>query len=287
MKFKALFDETTFTLTYIVWDDTSKDGIIIDPVLDFDPASVSTSRESVNKLVNEIKTLGVNVKYIVETHAHADHVSSAKVLIDNYFKDAKNVIGAKITAVQDVFKGAFNFDQNFKVDGSQFGLLMKENDTLQVGNMTIKAIETPGHTPACMSFQIDDAVFCGDVIFIPDSGTGRCDFPSGSAENMYESIQKLYQLPDETRLFVGHDYQPGGRELKCETTVGESKKKNLLVRENIQKEEFVTIRKDRDNTLKAPRLIYPSVQVNIAAGNFPKAENNGTSYLKLPVSHQE
>jgi len=283
MKIETLFDEPTSTLTYVLWDEKTKDAVIIDPVLDFDPVTVSTKTESVEKLVKSVADLELNVRFILETHAHADHISSSDVLVKNFFKKAKIAIGANITAVQEVFKGVFNLGEGFKTDGSQFDRLLKDGETLKAGSLLIKAISTPGHTLACMSYQIDDVVFVGDVLFTPDSGTGRCDFPSGSSEDLYDSIKKLYQLPDETRLFVGHDYQPGGRELMYETTVGDSKKKNFLIRDGVAKSEFTVIRNERDKTLNPPKLIYPSVQVNIAAGVFPEAEDNGAVYLKLPV----
>jgi glyoxylase-like metal-dependent hydrolase (beta-lactamase superfamily II) len=282
MKIQTFFDAATYTLTYIVYDEKSKDAIVIDPVLDYDPHASKISFESNNKVEKFVKDNNLNLIYALETHAHADHLSGSPDL-KKRFPKLKVGISQNITQVQEVFKGVFNF-KDLKTDGSQFDFLLKNNEAFKAGSLEVKVIETPGHTPACTSFLIGDAVFTGDALFMPDYGTGRCDFPAGSAENLYHSIhEKLYNLPDNTRVFVGHDYQPEGREVAWETSIGESKEKNIQLKESTRKEDFVTMRTSRDATLKAPRLLLQSVQVNINAGEFPEKEDNGKSYLKMPI----
>lgn len=286
MKIQAFYDKATFTLTYLIYDPESLDAVIIDPVLNFDMASGKTSLQAVHELHREIEKRQLKIHYILETHAHADHLSGALELKKRYYPTAKIAIGENIRTVQSVFKEIFNFGDGFKVDGSQFDHLIQDNEVLQAGSLQIKAIFTPGHTPACSSYLIEDALFTGDALFMPDFGTGRCDFPAGSAKDLYHSVtQRIYSLPDNTRVFVGHDYQPGGRELAFETTVGESKQKNVQLRDGMSEEEFVNFRSERDRQLDAPKLLYPSVQVNIAAGEFPMPENNGQIYLKIPVQY--
>lgn len=285
MDIKTLYDENTFTLTYVVYDKKTKDAVIIDPVLDYDPASGKTSFDSIDKLVAFTSEHALHVHYILETHAHADHISSAHELKKSFFPNAKIGIGVRITEVQETFKGVFNLEPSFATDGSQFDVLIQDGETITAGSISIKAINTPGHTPACLSYLIEDALFTGDAIFMPDYGTGRCDFPKGDANALYDSVaEKIYSLPDETRIFVGHDYQPGGRELRFESTVGEQKESNIQLSKNTSREEFVTFRRNRDSGLNAPRLLFPSVQVNVAAGEFPKPENNGMVYLKTPIT---
>lgn len=285
MEIKSFFDETTYTLTYVVYDPTTKDAVIIDPVLDYDPAGVTTSHASIRKLMDFVGANQLAVQYILETHAHADHLSGAHDMRAQYLSDARIAIGEKITVVQETFKKIFNFPESFKTDGSQFDRLLTDGETLKVGSLTIKVIATPGHTPACMSYLIGDAVFTGDALFMPDYGTGRCDFPAGDARALYRSVtERLYKLPGKTRVFVGHDYMPRGRKLAYETTIATSREGNVQLRDGVSEDEFVTFRHARDATLAAPRLIFPSVQVNIAAGEFPRAENNGRVYLKLPVT---
>ena len=280
---KAFFDKATWTLTYVVYDAKTKDAVVLDPVWDYDPAASKMSTESTDVVFEFIQKNQLKVHYILDTHAHADHVSGSQILKQK-IPDAKVGIGANITAVQDVFKNVFNLDPEFKTDGSQFDLLIEEGKTLHAGSIKIESIYTPGHTPACSSYIIGDAVFTGDSLFMPDYGTGRCDFPAGSAADLFHSVHnKLYKLPDELRVFVGHDYMPNGRPLAYETTIGESKQKNIHLNINTSKEEFVNFRTGRDKTLAAPRLLLPSVQVNIDAGHLPKPENNGKSYLKIPV----
>lgn len=285
MKIKHFFDPDTFTLTYVVSDEKTKDGVIIDPVLDIDQASGTVEDRSIQEVIQYIKTEGIKLHAILETHAHADHLSSSQIL-KQVFPEAKIAIGDKIKVVQEVFKAHFNIDY-LKADASQFDLLFKDFEDYRFGSLKMKAIPTPGHTPACMSYQFGDAVFTGDAIFMPDYGTGRCDFPKGSAKDLYHSIAKnLYSLPDSTRIFVGHDYMPNGRELKFETTIGESKKSNIQLKATTSEKEYIQFREARDKTLKAPRLLLPSIQVNIDAGHLPPREENGKSYLKLPLNPQ-
>lgn len=282
MKVETFFDKATYTLTYVVYDSKTKDSIIIDPVLDYDPGSSKTSMVSVDKVHNFIKENDLKVHLIMETHAHADHLSGAPEL-KKRFPSAKTAISEKITLVQSTFSKIFNF-KGFKNDGSQFDVLLKDGQIVEAGNIKIKIIATPGHTPACTSFLIDDMVFTGDSLFMPDFGTGRCDFPAGDAGAMYDSVKnKLYALPDSTRVYTGHDYQPGGRELKFQSTIGEEKEKNIHLKKDTTKEAYVEFRTARDKTLAAPNLLLQSVQVNINAGHFPHQEDNGVSYLKMPI----
>ena len=282
MQIHTLFDDRTWTLTYVVYDEATKDAVIIDPVLDFDPASGRTWEDSNEAVLDFVKNEDLTVHWILETHAHADHLSGSQGL--KKALGAGVVIGSKITAVQEVFAGAFNLE-GFPTDGSQFDKLLDHEEELTAGSLTIKALHTPGHTPACASYLIDDAVFTGDALFMPDSGTGRCDFPAGSADDLYHSIHEvLYGLPDDTRVFVGHDYQPGGREVAWESTIGAEKAENIQLKGHTSRDEFVEFRTKRDAGLKAPRLLFPSVQVNIRAGHLPEPESNGASYLKIPLS---
>ena len=278
---KAFFDTATWTLTYVVWDPATGDAVVIDPVLDFDPLAVSTSQSSVTDVGDFIESEGLTLRWVLESHAHADHLSGSQPLKDRF--GAGVVIGKAITGVQDVFKGVFGLGEGFTADGSQFDKLVGDGDELQAGSLTCTAIATPGHTPACISWKIGDAVFVGDAIFMPDSGTGRCDFPQGSAESLYNSVQKLYSLPDSTRVFVGHDYQPGGRELRYETTIGACKATNKQLQADTSLEDFVKFRTARDATLRPPRLIFQSIQVNIQAGRLPEPDANGIRYLKIPM----
>ncbi len=281
---KTFYDEPTFTLSYFVYDENTKDAILIDPVLDYDPASGAISTDSIENYKSFISDKKLKLHYILETHAHADHLSGAHELREN-FPEAKIAIGKNITLVQEVFSGVFNMD--VATDGSQFDLLLDEGEPLKVGSFEVKTIFTPGHTPACASYLIEDNLFTGDALFMPDFGTGRCDFPKGSAEDLYNSVSnKIYELPDETKVYVGHDYQPNGRKLEYQTTVGESKKKNIQLKSSTTKEEFVKFRTERDATLSAPKLLLPSVQVNITAGELPNPESNGTRYLKIPLSQK-
>jgi glyoxylase-like metal-dependent hydrolase (beta-lactamase superfamily II) len=284
MQIRAFFDPATYTLTYVVYDEATRDAVVIDPVWDYDPKSSSTDTKSLDELVAFLQAAQLNVHLVLETHAHADHLSGAKRLVE-HFPNAKVGIGARITLVQKTFQKAYNLPDTFRTDGSQFDLLLEDNQVVSAGSLDMKTLFTPGHTPACVSYLIGDAVFTGDLIFMPDYGTGRCDFPAGSAEDMYNSIvERIYTLPDNTRVFTGHDYVPGGRQVLYESTVGEQKTSNIMLRAGIPKETFVSRRKSRDATLAAPVLLFPSVQVNIAAGELPEPESNGLSYLKIPVN---
>ncbi|MCO4762857.1 MAG: MBL fold metallo-hydrolase [Myxococcales bacterium] len=284
MQIKPFFDARTYTLTYLVWDEATLDAMVIDSVLDYDPIAVKTFDQSLQDLMAFIDAENLKLRWVFETHAHADHLSGSQVLKDKY--GARVAIGAAITDVQDVFKGLFNLPSEFKTDGSQFDKLLSDGEVVHIGSMAVRALSTPGHTPACMSFQVGDVLFTGDALFMPDFGTGRCDFPAGSAADMYHSVHdKLYALPDETRVFVGHDYQPNGRELRWETTIGESKRTNKHLKIDTAEGDFVALRSERDQSLNAPVLLYQSVQVNVAAGQLPDPEGNGIRYLKLPMVH--
>ncbi|HBH28176.1 MAG: MBL fold metallo-hydrolase [Desulfofustis sp. PB-SRB1] len=280
---QPFFDDTTFTMTYVVYDDATKDATIIDPVWDYDPLASRMSSQSVQKVIDFVSATGLNPHLILETHAHADHLSGAQLLKKAY-PQAKLGIGEHITIVQETFKPVFGLPDGFKTDGSQFDLLLSEGSSVRAGSLRIDVLYTPGHTPACSSYLIGDMVFTGDAMFMPDSGTGRCDFPRGSATDLYSSItQKLYTLPDSTRVFVGHDYQPKGRELAFETTIAEEKKHNIQLPVGRSEEQFVEFRSTRDATLSMPKLIFQSVQVNINAGAFYGADEK-SGFLHIPVT---
>lgn len=283
MQIKAFFDPATYTLSYVVWDEGTRDAVVIDPVLDYDPLPSQTSTESAQKLVGFVRANELRVHYVLETHAHADHLSASQFL--EHELGAKIAIGARITEVQETFKVVFDLPAEFATDGRQFDRLLSDGETLEAGTLPVKVLGTPGHTPACVSYLIGDAVFTGDALFLEDYGTGRCDFPRGSAEDLYDSVHgKLYALPDETRVMVGHDYQPGGREIRWETTIGASKRQNPQIRAETTKDEFVRFRNERDAGLSAPRLLFQSVQVNVDAGRLPEPRANGRRYLSLPLS---
>jgi glyoxylase-like metal-dependent hydrolase (beta-lactamase superfamily II) len=283
MEIKAFFEPATYTVSYVVWDPGTKDAIIIDPVLDYDPLPSQTSTKSAEELVRFVRGESLKVHYVLETHAHADHISASQFLKREL--GAEIAIGERITEVQETFKGVFDLPADFATDGSQFDRLLKDDETIEAGSVAVKVIATPGHTPACVSYLIDDAVFTGDALFMEDYGTGRCDFPRGSAEDLYDSVHgKLYALPDETRVMVGHDYQPGGREIRWETTIGASKQQNPQLKAETSKEDFVKFRNKRDAGLKAPRLLFQSVQVNVDAGRLPDPHANGARYLSLPLN---
>ncbi|WP_374079034.1 MBL fold metallo-hydrolase [Bdellovibrio bacteriovorus] len=282
LQIQHFFDPGTSTLTYVVHDPKTLDAVVIDPVWDYDAASGKLSTKAMDPVIAYLKENKLNPHYVMETHAHADHLSSSQ-LFKNFFPNIKVAIGERITEVQKTFKTVFNLS-DINTEGREFDILLKENDILEAGSLKFKTLFTPGHTPACASYLIEDALFTGDAIFMPDSGTGRCDFPQGSAEALYSSVTgKIYSLPENTRIFVGHDYQPDGRELRFQTSVKEQKEKNIQLSSRVSKEEFIRFRKDRDATLSAPKLLYPSLQVNIRAGRLPAPENNGVSYLKLPL----
>lgn len=279
---EGFFDPDTFTVSYVVTDPETRRCALIDSVLDYDPKSGRTSHASADRLIAYVREHDLTVEWLLETHVHADHLSAAP-----YLKQALGgniAIGAHITTVQATFGKIFNAGTEFALDGSQFDRLLADGDSFRIGNIEARAIHTPGHTPACMSYVIGDACFVGDTLFMPDYGTARCDFPGGDARQLYRSIQKLFALPDDTRMFLCHDYLPQGRSEYCwETTVGEQKANNIHVHTGIDEDSFVRMRSERDATLDMPRLILPSVQVNMRAGQLPPAESNGVRYLKIPV----
>ncbi|GAA0790370.1 MBL fold metallo-hydrolase [Marinobacterium sediminicola] len=279
----AFFDEPTFTYSYVVQDPSSNHCAIIDSVLDFDYAAGKTSTDSADAILDFVANKGLTVDWILETHVHADHLSAAPYLQQR--TGGKLGIGAHITTVQETFGKAFNTGTEFARDGSQFDALFNDNDSIRIGNLEGLAMHTPGHTPACMTYVFGDAAFVGDTLFMPDYGTARCDFPGGDARVLYKSIQKVFTLPDETRLFMCHDYKaPGREEYAYQTSVAEERKHNVHVKTGISEEDFVRMRTERDATLDMPRLILPSVQVNMRAGQMPPAENNGQVYLKVPIN---
>ena len=281
---EAFFDARTFTLTYVVYDPDTRDAVIIDPVLDYEPIGSKVWDESARQVLEFVRARGLKVHAILETHAHADHLSGSQVL-RRELPGAEVVIGAKITAVQQLFKGFFDLAPDFPVDGRQFDRLLADREVMRVGALAIEAIATPGHTPACLSYRIGDAVFTGDALFMPDYGTGRCDFPAGDARDLYKSVtERLYSLPDDTRVFVGHDYLPGDRALAYESTIGEEKRANVQLPAGRSEEDFVAFRRARDASLAAPKLLYPSVQVNIDAGHLPAPAGNGKRFLKIPLN---
>lgn len=280
---QEFFDKATYTLSYIVYDEQSKDAVILDPVLDYDGASGKIATKSVQDLVHFIKDRQLNIGMILETHAHADHLSGAQWL-KKEFPRAQVAIGHRITEVQEIFKEIYNFPADFPADGSQFDRLLQDGEQVKVGTLSFEVINTPGHTPACSSYRFLEHVFTGDSLFMPDYGTGRCDFPGGSAADLYDSITKrIYTLPLETKIYTGHDYQPLGRALRFECTVGESRQHNIQLNVTTQRADFVEFRSNRDSKLDAPKLLHPSVQVNIDAGHLPLPESNGRSYLKMPI----
>lgn len=280
---KTFFDQASNTFSYIVQDPNSNACAIIDSVLDFDYASGHTNFKSADEIIAYIQAKGLTVEWILETHAHADHLSAAPYLQQKL--GGKIAIGQHITVVQQTFGKIFNAGTAFERDGSQFDRLFQENDEFQIGQLTAKVIHTPGHTPACLSYLIGDAVFVGDTLFMPDYGTARCDFPGGNAAVLYQSVQKLLALPDETRMFLCHDYLPAGRSHYVnQTTVGEQRRNNIHIREGISAQEFIAMRNARDATLAMPTLIIPSVQVNMRAGQMPPAEEDGQIYLKVPIN---
>jgi glyoxylase-like metal-dependent hydrolase (beta-lactamase superfamily II) len=278
---KAFFDEATFTVSYVVSDAETGRAAIIDPVLDYEPNSGRTTTSSAAELIAYVKESQLSVDWILETHVHADHLSSAPQVKDQL--GGSTAIGAKVTAVQEVFRGIFNI-KDLAVDGSQFDRLFADGDTFKVGNIDARVIATPGHTPACVTYVIGPAAFVGDTLFMPDFGTARTDFPGGSATQLYASIQKILALPDETRLFMCHDYKAPGRDVFAwETSVAEQRQSNIHINDKVSEADFVATREGRDSQLGMPKLLLPSIQVNIRAGQLPQAEDNGIRYLKIPL----
>ncbi|HEY8569725.1 MBL fold metallo-hydrolase [Microbulbifer sp.] len=280
---QPFLDEMTETWSYVVYDREGGSAAVIDPVLDFDQASGRTSTGGAEKIVAFVREKDLTVEWVLETHAHADHLSAAPFIREQL--GGKIAIGDHITQVQGIFRSVFNLEKEFLVDGSQFDHLFSEEETFNIGDLEGRVIYVPGHTPADMAWLIGDALFVGDTLFLPDVGSARCDFPGGDARSLYRSVRRLLELPEETRMFMCHDYPPNGsRPHLCETTVGEQKRSNIHLKDDISEDQFVKMRTERDATLAMPRLIIPSIQVNIRAGQMPPAEDNGTVYLKVPVN---
>ena len=280
---EAFFDPATYTYSYVVSDPNTGHCAVIDSVLDYDPASGRTSCKSAERLIAYVREQALTVEWLLETHVHADHLSAAQYLKREL--GGQLAIGEQITVVQNTFGKLFNVGSEFATDGRQFDRLLKDGERFLVGGIEAHAIHTPGHTPACMTYLIGDAGFVGDTLFMPDYGTARCDFPGGDARKLFQSIQKLFELPDDTRLFMCHDYKaPGRDDYRNETTIAEQRTHNVHVHEGTGEADFVAMRQARDATLGMPTLILPSVQVNMRAGNLPPAEGNGTCYLKIPLN---
>lgn len=283
---EAFFDKATWTISYLVMDGETRQCALIDSVLDYDPKSGRTCTDSADKLIARVEALDAKVQWILDTHVHADHLSAAAYLKERL--GGSIAIGAQIIQVQKVFGTLFNAEPGFARDGSQFDVLFEDEEGFRIGNLHARALHTPGHTPACMSYMVEDAgeiaVFVGDTLFTPDYGTARCDFPGASARTLYQSIRRLLAFPDQTRLFMCHDYLPGGRELRFVTTVAEQRADNIHIHEGVSEDSFVQMREARDKTLDMPVLILPSVQINMRSGQFPEPEANGVSYLKIPLN---
>lgn len=279
---QPFFDPATWTVTYVVYQEGRPECAIVDSVLDYDAKSGRTATASADKVIAFVRERGLRVEWILETHAHADHLSAAPYL--KHHLGGRLAIGQDIRRVQGVFKKLFNLEPEFRLDGSQFDHLFEDGEMFAIGGLTGKAIHVPGHTPADMAYQIGDVVFVGDTLFMPDVGTARCDFPGGNAHELYRSIRKLLDLPGETRLFMCHDYPPEGRGPAWETTVRDERNRNVHVHDGVTEEAFVAMRQARDATLAMPTLILPSVQVNIRAGELPPPEENGVRYLKIPLN---
>ncbi|MDF0733460.1 MBL fold metallo-hydrolase [Pseudomonas entomophila] len=283
---EALFDEATSTISYLLMDRGTRHCALIDSVLDYDPKSGRTRCVSADKLIARVEALGAKVQWILETHVHADHLSAAAYLKERL--GGQVAIGAQITQVQKVFGALFNAEPGFARDGSQFDVLFEDEAVFMIGSLRARALHTPGHTPACMSYVVEDggetAVFVGDTLFMPDYGTARCDFPGADARTLYRSIRRLLAFPEATRLFMCHDYLPGGREMRYVTTVAEQRTSNIHIHEGVSEDKFVAMREARDATLDMPVLILPSVQVNMRSGQLPEPEENGVRYLKIPLN---
>lgn len=277
------FDEATSTLTYVVHDPATRDAVIIDPVLDYDPVTSQTSTESIERLVSFARGAGLRVHWVLETHAHADHLSGAQLLRQRF--SARLAIGERITEVQALVRRIYDLPPDFPVDGRQFDRRLADGEQLDAGSLAVRAIATPGHTAACLSYRIGDHVFTGDALFIEDYGTGRCDFPGGSPLALWNSItERLYALPAETRVHPCHDYRPGGRALRWDTSIGEEKRCNVQLDQRTPCEAFLALRRQRDAELAPPRLLHPSLQVNAAGGRLPPPHANGRRYLTIPLN---
>jgi glyoxylase-like metal-dependent hydrolase (beta-lactamase superfamily II) len=276
------FDPRTSTLTYVVFDRQARTGVVVDPVLDFDPKSGRTSEATVEPVFRFIEEHELAIPFALDTHAHADHMTALPCFKARY--RSRTVIGREIVKVQQLFGELYNLGAGFATDGSQFDVLLGDDEAIDVGPFGVKAHHSPGHTPACSVWHIGQMVFVGDVLFMPDFGTARCDFPGGSAEQLYDSVRRLYQLPGETEVYTCHDYQPGGRELRFRSTIEEQRTKNVQLTQETPREQFVKFREERDAKLELPALMLAVLQVNIRAGELPPAESNGKSYLKIPIN---
>ena len=279
---KGFFDDQTSTISYVVHDNIEKKCAVIDSVLDFDYSSGDIDYVNADKIISYVDQNKLNVEWLIETHVHADHLSASPYIQKKL--GGKIGISEKISDIQNIFGKTFNAGTEFQRDGSQFDKLFKDNDEYKIGNISCKVINTPGHPPACTAHVIGNSIFVGDTLFMPDLGSARADFPGGDARQLYRSIQKILSYPDETRIFVCHDYPPSSREVKWSTTVGEQKENNVHVKTSILEDEFVKIREARDKTLNMPKLIIPSIQVNMRAGNLPPPEDNGSVYIKVPIN---
>lgn len=279
---KTFFDEATFTATHVVWDPESRMAAIVDSVKDYDPKSGRTTTASADAVIDFVKTQGLTVEWILETHVHADHLTAAPYLKERL--GGKIAIGARIDQVQNVFKKVFHAEESFATDGRQFDRLLEDGDSFNIGKLEASVMHTPGHTPACATYVVGNAAFVGDTLFMPDFGTARCDFPGGDARQLYKSIKKILTLPAETRIFLCHDYKTPGRDyFSWETSVAAERRDNIHVHNGISEDDFVEMRSERDKQLDMPVLILPSVQVNMRGGDMPPPEDNGVSYLKIPV----
>ena len=281
-KIKGFFDEETSTISYVVYDMTSKKCAVIDSVLDFDFSSGTIDYHNAEKIISFIEKMKLDLEWLIETHVHADHLSASPYIQKKL--GGKIGISEKISDIQNIFGKTFNAGTEFQRDGSQFDRLFKDNDEYKIGSIKCKVINTPGHTPACTAHVIGNSIFVGDTLFMPDLGSARADFPGGDARELYRSIQKILSYPDDTLIFVCHDYPPTSRKVEWVTTVGEQKKKNIHVKTSIGEDEFVKVREARDKTLNMPKLIIPSIQVNMRAGNLPPAEESGDVFIKVPIN---
>ena len=280
---KHFFDAPTFTFTYVVHDSETKLGVVIDPVLNYEPAAGKCTTESVKHLVNYVESENISIEYLLETHIHADHLSGTSALKDAI--GGKVGIGSQVVQIQETFADVFNVESSFTADGSQFDVLFEDDESFTVGKLQFKVWHTPGHTPACVSYLVEDSIFVGDTLFMPDYGTARTDFPAGSAQNLYHSIQRILSLPDQTRIFLCHDYGTESRPEVCEqTTVEEEKLHNIHIGHLTSEAQFIKMREARDAKLSTPALLYPSVQFNMRSANFPPAEKNGVEYFKIPLA---
>jgi glyoxylase-like metal-dependent hydrolase (beta-lactamase superfamily II) len=280
---KHFFDAPTFTFTYVVHDSETKLGVVIDPVLNYEPAAGKCTTESVKHLVNYVESENISIEYLLETHIHADHLSGTSALKDAI--GGKVGIGSQVVQIQETFADVFNVESSFTADGSQFDVLFEDDESFTVGKLQFKVWHTPGHTPACVSYLVEDSIFVGDTLFMPDYGTARTDFPAGSAETLYHSIQRILSLPDQTRIFLCHDYGTESRPEVCEqTTVEAEKLHNIHIGHLTSEAQFIKLREARDAKLSTPALLYPSVQFNMRSANFPPAERNGVEYFKIPLA---